>query len=152
VNPIYALSVQFGDSTDSVDSNFAFGYNGNNTYLSNSGTFCLRLQEFVGYESRFFRIPLSRPHQIVRMPPTWPTAWRLSLLILRPRRSQRKASAIRCRAPRPPRTPFSTMVMQRQSSFRPRDIGMYPTLTLPLRLKLLLWVLTTACRLPTSRG
>ena len=29
-NPIYPLSVESGDSTDSVDSNFAYGYNSNN--------------------------------------------------------------------------------------------------------------------------
>ena len=38
-NPIYPLSVIIGDGTDSVDSNFAYGLNNNNVYLSNSGTF-----------------------------------------------------------------------------------------------------------------
>jgi hypothetical protein len=53
VNPIYALSVQFGDSTDSVDSNFAFGYNGNNTYLSNSGTFAYGSKNLLGTNPGF---------------------------------------------------------------------------------------------------
>lgn len=38
-NPIYPLSVILGDGSDSVDSNFAYGLNNNNVYLSNSGTF-----------------------------------------------------------------------------------------------------------------
>lgn len=38
-NPIYALSIGDGDSTDSMESNFAYGYNGNNTFLYASGSF-----------------------------------------------------------------------------------------------------------------
>jgi hypothetical protein len=53
VNPIYALSVQFGDSTDSVDSNFAFGSNGNNAYLANSGAFAYGSKNLLGTNPAF---------------------------------------------------------------------------------------------------
>jgi hypothetical protein len=53
VNPIYALSVQFGDSTDSVDKNFAFGFSGNNTYLANSGAFAYGSQNVLGTNPGF---------------------------------------------------------------------------------------------------
>jgi hypothetical protein len=52
-NPIYALSVQFGDSTDSVNNNFAFGYNGNNTYLLDSGTFAYGSNNSLGIAPDF---------------------------------------------------------------------------------------------------
>jgi hypothetical protein len=38
-HPIYALGVSTDDGTDSVVSNFAYGYNGNNTFLYDSGSF-----------------------------------------------------------------------------------------------------------------
>jgi hypothetical protein len=53
VNPIYALSVQFGDSADSVDSNFAFGSNGNNTYLANSGALAYGSKNLLGTNPAF---------------------------------------------------------------------------------------------------
>jgi hypothetical protein len=53
VNPIYALSVQFGDSTDSVDNNFAFGFNGNNVYLANSGAFAYGSKNVLGTNPGF---------------------------------------------------------------------------------------------------
>jgi Chitobiase/beta-hexosaminidase C-terminal domain len=53
VNPIYALSVQTGDFTDVVNSNFAFGYNGNNTYLANSGTFAYGPNNILGMNPNF---------------------------------------------------------------------------------------------------
>jgi hypothetical protein len=53
VNPIYALSVEFGDATDSVDSNFAFGFNGNNTYLANSGAFAYGSKNVLGTNPAF---------------------------------------------------------------------------------------------------
>ncbi len=53
VNPIYALSVQKGDSTDTVNSNFAFGYNGNNTYLANSGAFAYGSNNILGTNPNF---------------------------------------------------------------------------------------------------
>ena len=36
---IYALAVSSGDSSDTADDNFAYGYDGNNTFLYNSGSF-----------------------------------------------------------------------------------------------------------------
>jgi hypothetical protein len=53
VNPIYALSVQSGDFTDTVNSNFAFGVNGNNTYLANSGTFAYGPNNILGTNPGF---------------------------------------------------------------------------------------------------
>jgi hypothetical protein len=53
VNPIYALSVQFGNSTDSIDENFAFGYSGNNTYLANSGGFAYGSKNLLGTNPGF---------------------------------------------------------------------------------------------------
>jgi hypothetical protein len=53
MNPIYALSLQGGDSTDSVNSNFAFGYNGNNTYAANSGTFAYGANNILGTSPGF---------------------------------------------------------------------------------------------------
>ncbi len=53
VNPIYALSVEFGNATDSVDSNFAFGFSGNNTYLANSGAFAYGLKNILGTNPDF---------------------------------------------------------------------------------------------------
>jgi hypothetical protein len=53
VNPIYALSVQAGDFTDVVNSNFAFGFNGNNTYLANSGTFAYGANNILGTSPAF---------------------------------------------------------------------------------------------------
>jgi hypothetical protein len=53
VNPIYALSVQFGDATDSVDKNFAFGFSGNNVYLANSGAFAYGSQNVYGTSPAF---------------------------------------------------------------------------------------------------
>jgi hypothetical protein len=38
-NPIYALSVAKGSSTDQISGNFAFGYNGYNTFVYDSGSF-----------------------------------------------------------------------------------------------------------------
>jgi hypothetical protein len=38
-NPIYALSVSGGSTSDQVTGNFAFGYNGYNTFVYNSGAF-----------------------------------------------------------------------------------------------------------------
>jgi hypothetical protein len=38
-HPIYALGVSQGDNTDSVVDNFAYGYNGNNAFLYDSGSF-----------------------------------------------------------------------------------------------------------------
>ena len=38
-HPIYAIAVSTDDSSDSVVSDFAYGYNGNNTFLYNSGSF-----------------------------------------------------------------------------------------------------------------
>jgi hypothetical protein len=38
-HPIYALAVSGGDSTNSVINNLAYGYNGNNTFLYDSGSF-----------------------------------------------------------------------------------------------------------------
>jgi hypothetical protein len=52
-NVIYALSVAGADPTDSVDSNFAFGYNGNITYLSNSGTFAYGSKNILGTDPDF---------------------------------------------------------------------------------------------------
>ena len=52
-NPIFALSVQNGDSTDSVDSNFAFGYSGNNTFLSGSGNFAYGSKNILGTNPDF---------------------------------------------------------------------------------------------------
>jgi hypothetical protein len=52
-NPIYPLSVESGDSTDSVDSNFAFGYNGNNDYVANSGTFAYGSKNVFGTNPAF---------------------------------------------------------------------------------------------------
>jgi hypothetical protein len=52
-NPIYALSVQSGDATDTVDSNFAFGLNGNNTYLANSGAFAYGSNNILGTNPNF---------------------------------------------------------------------------------------------------
>ena len=53
LNPIYALSVQSGDFTDTVNSNFAFGLNGNNTYLSNSGSFAYGSGNILGTNPNF---------------------------------------------------------------------------------------------------
>jgi hypothetical protein len=53
VNPIYALSVQKGDSTDTVNSNFAFGFNGNNTYVANSGAFAYGSNNILGVSPNF---------------------------------------------------------------------------------------------------
>jgi hypothetical protein len=53
VNPIYALSVQAGDFTDVVNSNFAFGFNGNNTYVANSGTFAFGADNLLGTSPAF---------------------------------------------------------------------------------------------------
>ena len=53
VNPIYALSVVSGDFTDTVNSNFAFGVNGNNTYLANSGTFAYGANNILGTNPSF---------------------------------------------------------------------------------------------------
>ena len=53
MNPIHALSVQAGDSTDTVDSNFAFGLNGNNTFLSNSGSFAYGSKNIFGVNPNF---------------------------------------------------------------------------------------------------
>jgi hypothetical protein len=38
-HPIYALAVSSGDATDSVVNNLAYGYNGNHTFLYDSGSF-----------------------------------------------------------------------------------------------------------------
>jgi len=38
-NPIYAFSVSKGSATDQISGNFAFGYNGNNTFAYDSGSF-----------------------------------------------------------------------------------------------------------------
>jgi hypothetical protein len=38
-HPIYALGVSGGDATDSAEHNFAYGHNGNNVFLYNSGSF-----------------------------------------------------------------------------------------------------------------
>jgi hypothetical protein len=38
-HPIYALAVSAGDGTDVVANNLAYGYNGNNTFLYDSGSF-----------------------------------------------------------------------------------------------------------------
>jgi hypothetical protein len=51
--PIFALAVRNGDSTDSVDSNFAFGFNGNNTYLANSGAFNYGSKNLLGTNPAF---------------------------------------------------------------------------------------------------
>jgi hypothetical protein len=38
-NPVFALAVSTSDGSDSVEDNFAYGYNGNNTFLYSSGSF-----------------------------------------------------------------------------------------------------------------
>ena len=38
-HPIYALAISGGDATDSVVNNLAYGYNGNHTFLYDSGSF-----------------------------------------------------------------------------------------------------------------
>jgi hypothetical protein len=38
-HPIYAIAVSAGDGNDSVINNLAYGYNGNNTFLYDSGSF-----------------------------------------------------------------------------------------------------------------
>jgi hypothetical protein len=53
VNPVFALSVQNGNATDSVDSNFAFGYNGNNTFVSGSGSFAFGSKNILGTNPAF---------------------------------------------------------------------------------------------------
>jgi hypothetical protein len=52
-NPIYPLSVENGDSTDTVDSNFAYGYNNNNDYVANSGTFAYGSKNVFGTNPAF---------------------------------------------------------------------------------------------------
>jgi hypothetical protein len=53
LNPVFALSVQNGNATDSVDSNFAFGYSGNNTFVSGSGTFAFGSKNILGTNPAF---------------------------------------------------------------------------------------------------
>jgi hypothetical protein len=49
-NPIYALAVSGGDGTDSVVDNLAYGYNGNNTFLQDSGTFAYSSNNSFGID------------------------------------------------------------------------------------------------------
>jgi hypothetical protein len=53
VNPVFALAVINGNTTDSVDSNFAFGYSGNNTFVSGSGTFAFGSKNILGTNPAF---------------------------------------------------------------------------------------------------
>jgi hypothetical protein len=52
-HPIYALGVSEGDGTDSVDHNLAYGYNGNNTFLYNSGSFAWGSTNQLGISPHF---------------------------------------------------------------------------------------------------
>ena len=55
-NAIYAIAVSTGDGSDTADDNFAFGYNGNNTFVWNVGTFSWNADNHFG-TSPAFRSP-----------------------------------------------------------------------------------------------
>ena len=52
-NPIYALTVEAGDDTDSVTDNFAYGYDGYNTFVYDSGSFSLGSTNHLGVSPDF---------------------------------------------------------------------------------------------------
>ena len=56
-HPIYALSISAGDTTDTADHNFAYGYGGNITFLYASGLFIWNLDNSLGL-SPAFRTPV----------------------------------------------------------------------------------------------
>jgi hypothetical protein len=52
-HPIYALGVSGGDGSDSAEHNLAFGYDGNNVFLYNSGSFSWGSTNQVGVNPMF---------------------------------------------------------------------------------------------------
>jgi hypothetical protein len=52
-NAIYALGVSAGNTTDTADNNFAYGYNGNNTFVYDSGSFAWNSDNHFGVSPSF---------------------------------------------------------------------------------------------------
>ena len=52
-NPIYAMSISGGDESNSADNNVAYGYNGNHTFLYNSGKFAWNADNSIGKSPAF---------------------------------------------------------------------------------------------------
>ena len=52
-HPIYALSMAAADGTDSIVNNFAYGYNGNNTFVYQGGSFSLGSTNHLGVSPNF---------------------------------------------------------------------------------------------------
>ncbi len=52
-NAIYAMAVAAGDGTDTADNNFAFGYNGNNTFVYSVGSFFWNADNHIGTSPAF---------------------------------------------------------------------------------------------------
>jgi hypothetical protein len=52
-NAIYAMAVAAGNNSDTADSNFAYGYNGNNTFVYASGSFAWNSDNHFGVSPSF---------------------------------------------------------------------------------------------------
>jgi len=52
-NAIYAMALASDDGSDAADNNFAFGYNGNNTFVWNSGSFAWNADNHFGVSPSF---------------------------------------------------------------------------------------------------
>jgi hypothetical protein len=52
-HPIYALAVSTSDGSDAATNNFAYGYNGNNTFLYDSGSFSYGSSNHLGTNPNF---------------------------------------------------------------------------------------------------